>query len=151
MIQKIEINNSKILRTKCVDLNLKDKKSINEIINDLYDTLKSTSGIGLSAPQIGINKNIFIVIFNEYFQVFINPKIREYYGETKTDVESCLSLPNIEVSVPRRKGIIIDYYDGKLKLRIDTIDNFVSRIIQHEYDHLQGKLITDYKIMSENQ
>jgi peptide deformylase len=139
----------KILRKKVDNLNEVDNETI-ELITNMFDTMRNASGIGLAANQVGANKAIFIVdisLVEGYEEtkpmVFINPKIVKYSDEQTLFEEGCLSIPDIREDVERPESIIIKYYDTDLKEHTLDADNLMARVIQHEYDHLQGILFTD--------
>jgi peptide deformylase len=129
-----------------------DKKYPNlmELINNMWDTLYDSNGVGLAASQVGVPIRLFIVdasiIKKGYKKVFINPEI-ELYGKQIKDRESCLSLPKLSVNVDRYSNVKIKYYDKDWNYHEENLDSdeyvYISRIIQHEYDHLDGKLIID--------
>lgn len=124
---------------------------VQQIITDLIDTLKSTDGVGIAAPQIGIPLRIIIVNINDhaaelmhckpiYFQAHINPNIIESSENMAERLESCLSLPGLVGLVPRSKSIVCESYNcfgEKIKF---SADHYIARVIQHEMDHLNGKL-----------
>lgn len=131
-----------------------------KLVEDMYQTMYNASGVGLAAPQIGLNIRIFVVDgtpFNEgeeaqdrdqslddFKKVFINPEILEETGDTWSFEEGCLSIPGIRGEVHRPAKVRIRYQDTEWQLREETYEGIAARIIQHEYDHLQGKLFTDY-------
>ena len=130
-----------------------DIKNINEEILDIVEDLKSTlefgTGVGISAPQIGINKRIIVVgakkeniKYNDAEEipitVMINPVWREISKETDIQYEGCMSVPKIRGKVERFKDIELTYYDESGKMIIKQIHGFFARLIQHECDHLEG-------------
>ena len=130
-----------------------DIKNINEEILDIVEDLKSTlefgTGVGISAPQIGINKRIIVVgakkeniKYNDAEEipitVMINPVWREISKETDIQYEGCMSVPKIRGKVERFKDIELTYYDESGKMIIKQIQGFFARLIQHECDHLEG-------------
>lgn len=143
--------------------NVLNKKSIEvESINDelrsfmddMLETMYHDGGVGIAAPQVGVSKRIFVLDLGsdddmnrgkEFYPKFIiNPKIEEKFGEIVKATEGCLSVPGQRVEVERMDGILIKYidYHGK-KCEIKTT-GWLSRAIQHEIDHLDGKLLIDY-------
>ncbi|SUZ83720.1 uncharacterized protein METZ01_LOCUS36574 [marine metagenome] len=118
----------------------------------MFETMYSADGIGLAAPQIGISLRIFVIDgasldekdLEDFKRVFINPQIITVTGNFWEFKEGCLSIPNINEFVSRREEITISYYDENWKFYTDRFDGMKSRIIQHEYDHIEGKLFTDY-------
>ncbi len=145
--------------------NLQDRKllrSVSEPVVDFGDNLKQIAdqlkiallsaplqvgmeGVGLSAVQIGILKRIFVVFFDDgTFRFFVNPKIKPVGDEKITDTEGCLSIPDVLVPVPRYEKIKITYQDLEGNTYKEIYKGFYARVIQHEVDHLDGKLIIDY-------
>lgn len=149
MIKPIVLYDNKLLRSKCSDIliNKVSTHQLNEIIEDLFDTMNAAKGIGLAAPQIGALYNIFVIdikLKDEYFrQEFINPTITKKWGDPEKDMEGCLSIPGIPVIVERQPNITIEFYDRERKKHTKDFSGFLSRAIQHEYDHLNGILTID--------
>ncbi len=131
----------------------KDYPGLDELVEDMFDTMYLTSGVGLAAPQVGKSIRLFIVDaapFAEdvpeakgFKKVFINAQIVEEKGEEWSFNEGCLSLPDIREDVIRKPGIRIQYYDENFEYHDDRITKVMARIIQHEYDHLEGVLFVD--------
>lgn len=145
-IVKYNSDPSGILRKPTIDV--KNNEHTKQLISDMIETLKSTSGVGLAAPQVGKNLNLFIVSFGPtfdqiYTEVFINPKIYSFGYNTQMP-EGCLSVPNVDLLITRKSKVKVEYYDRNWKSQLKEFDGLLSRVIQHEYDHLVGKLITDY-------
>lgn len=123
------------------------------LIADMYETLIVAEGCGLAAPQIGKSIRLFVVDGTElgedypdcatFKQAFVNPEIVEESDENSTYSEGCLSLPGITENVVRPKTITIHYYDENWNEHTDTYTDFKARIVQHEYDHLEGHVFTD--------
>ena len=117
----------------------------------MYETMYDSHGIGLAAPQIGLPIRIFIVDGSpiegikpeDFKQTFINPIILEEWGEEWKYEEGCLSIPTIHENVSRKPELRIKYLDENFKEHEKTFDGMVARIIQHEYDHIEGKLFVD--------
>jgi len=141
MILRIRKEGEKILREKSKEISLSDPKLF-DYIENIKDTLNSSTGVGLAAPQVGIPYRIFIVKYNFQEHVYINPEIIEGIG-TSINYEGCLSVPNRGGSVRRDEIIKIKYYDKNLKLKRKMVSSYKSIIIQHEYDHLNGILFID--------
>jgi peptide deformylase len=154
MILPIVAYGDPVLRqeTKEIEKNYPD---LNLLIKDMFETMYSSKGVGLAAPQIGLSIRLFIVDasgFNEddehpeledYIRVFINPIIVEETGEEWKFEEGCLSIPGIREDVSRKPNVVIEYYNEKFELIEEKIDGIAARIIQHEYDHIEGILFTD--------
>ncbi len=144
-------------RAKTIDQNSLDVKKLSD---DMFETMYESSGVGLAAPQIGQSIRLFVVDgepFNEdeddadkdpsligFKKVFINPEMLEEEGDEWAFEEGCLSIPGIRADVYRPERIKIKYVDLDWKEHIEEYDGMAARIIQHEYDHLEGKLFTDY-------
>ena len=132
---------------------------LKELISNMYDTMYSAKGVGLAAPQIGKSIKIFIIDTSPFLkidddeikdyevssvkQAFINPTILDETGEFWSFEEGCLSIPHIREEVKRKSFIKIEYYDENFNYRKDDFSGIVARVIQHEYDHIQGILFTD--------
>jgi len=130
------------LKSPSVDVK-KENPFLQQLISDMYETLEhSENGIGLAAPQVGRNLNLFIINLPNFKEVFINPEIK-LEGLSIQCREGCLSFPGIEVPVDRRQKVKVKYYNRDWVLIMREFDELVSIAIQHEYDHLRGKLILD--------
>jgi peptide deformylase len=124
------------------------------LIADMYETMYAASGIGLAAPQIGKSLRVFIVDgtaldeepqdMSDFKKVFINPTLLSSDGKPWPFEEGCLSIPTIREDVLRPETVRIRYYDQEWNLKEETYDRVKARIIQHEYDHIEGKLFIDY-------
>lgn len=125
------------------------KQKLEELVNDMFETMHKAGGIGLSAIQIGIPFNIFVIeahIKEENFHfrdIFINPIIRKEWGNLIKHPEGCLSVPQLTALIERPEKVLLQYYDLNWKLQEKTFDGYKARIIQHEYDHLQGNIYID--------
>lgn len=139
----------KILRKKAAQVREVDVKII-ELIRDMFETMRNASGIGLAATQVGADKAIFVIDTsvvegheNDKPIVFINPIITSRSGKTVLIEEGCLSIPDVRAEVERPESVTIKYYDTNLNEHVLNAENVLARVIQHEYDHLQGILFTD--------
>jgi peptide deformylase len=131
----------------------KDYPGLNQFIDDLFETMYNSEGLGLAAPQIGRSIRIFVIDgkpaaedepeLADFKKLFINPHIIERTGELKLMTEGCLSIPNLREEVDREAHIRITYYDENWVFHNEAYNGFKARIIQHEYDHLDGVLFTD--------
>lgn len=131
----------------------KDYPGLQELIDNMFETMYATSGVGLAAPQV--NKSIRLIVFDAspfadetpeaegFIRALINPKIIEESGEEWTFNEGCLSIPEIREDVVRKPNIRIQYYDENWDFHDETFTSVMARIIQHEYDHLEGILFVD--------
>jgi len=137
-----------------------DYPDLKQLIASMWDTMYKASGVGLAAPQIGKSIRLFIVdaspfaddeeyseddrkIFKDFKKVFINPYIVEEEGKEWTFNEGCLSIPEIREDVNRKPNITINYLDENFVEHEETYTGIPARIIQHEYDHIDGVLFTD--------
>ncbi|WP_379086863.1 peptide deformylase [Pedobacter sp. UC225_65] len=137
-----------VLKKVCVDID-KTYPDLQQLISNMWETMYNASGVGLAAPQVGLAIRLFIVDTKadeeeEVFKkVFINAQILEETGEPWAFNEGCLSIPEVREDVMRKPNILIRYYDENWKLHEEKITGFAARVIQHEYDHIEGKLFTD--------
>ena len=151
MIYPIILYGSSVLRKKADELK-RDETDVKKLSDDMFETMENADGIGLAAPQIGISKRIFVVDgtmledekMKNFKKVFINPKIISESGEDWGFEEGCLSIPSIRENISRKTDIEITYFDENWNQFTDHFDGMRARVIQHEYDHIQGKLFTDY-------
>lgn len=152
MILPIYLYGQSVLRAETEEIE-EGELDVKALIADMFDTLTQAEGCGLAAPQIGKNIRLFIVDGTElgedypecadFKQVFINPIIVEESKEKATYSEGCLSLPGISENVIRPKTITINYLDENFEEHEETYTDFKARIVQHEYDHLEGHVFTD--------
>ncbi len=132
-----------------------DFEGLDQLIEDMFETMRASDGIGLAAPQVGKSVRIFVVDtspisedkgepeLKDFKKVFINPYILEEWGDSWSFEEGCLSLPNIREEVSRLTNVRIEYYDENWNLIEEEFDGIRARVVQHEYDHLDGKLFVD--------
>lgn len=113
------------------------------LISAMIATMHHEKGIGLAAPQVGINRRIFVVDIGDGPAVFINPKIVKESGSAELE-EGCLSIPGVNIFVKRPKKIVIQYTNEQNEKKEEMYDEMMARVIQHENDHLHGRLIIDY-------
>jgi peptide deformylase len=131
----------------------KDYPGLNQLIEDLFETMYNSEGLGLAAPQIGKSIRLFVIdgkpvaedepSLADFKKVFINAHITERCGELQPMNEGCLSIPNLREEVMRESHIRMNYYDENWLHHDEVFDGYKARIIQHEYDHLDGILFTD--------
>lgn len=145
---------SPILRKVCSDIT-PDYPGLQQLISDMFETTSFAKGVGLAAPQIGIPVRLFIIDTTaiepdeqkekpeQLEKVFINARMIEEAGEEWKYNEGCLSIPKIREDVKRKPVIRIKYLDEKFIQHEETFTGIPARIIQHEYDHIEGKLFTD--------
>ncbi len=130
-----------------------DYKDLDQFIKDMFETMYISDGIGLASPQVGKSIRLFIIdasplededpAFSDFKNVFINPQIIEKKGDKSNFNEGCLSIPNLREEVMREPDIRIQYYDEDFNFYDEVYSGTISRVIQHEYDHLEGVLFTD--------
>ena len=151
MVYPIVVYGDPILRKKAEDV--KKGTDLKPFIADMFETMYAASGIGLAAPQIGKSIRVFIVDgtsledeknMADFKKAFINPVLLSADGEPWPFEEGCLSIPTIREDVLRPETVRIKYYDQDWNLKDETYDRVKARIIQHEYDHIEGKLFIDY-------
>lgn len=153
MILPIYIYGQPVLRKQAVDIPT-DYEGLSELIDNMFETLKASEGIGLAAPQIG--KDIRVVVIDldvlsdslpEYAgfrHAYVNPHILEYDDQKKeTMEEGCLSIPGIHENVPRPTRIHVSYLDENLQSHDEWVDGYLARVMQHEFDHLEGVMFVD--------
>lgn len=151
MIYPIVMYGDPVLRTRAKDIEV--GTDLTQLIADMYETMHNASGIGLAAPQIGKGIRLFVVDgtvleeepgMQDFKKAFINPQILDETGTPWEYEEGCLSIPNIREKVARKEKLRIRYYNEEWKQIEETYDAMKARIIQHEYDHLEGKMFVDY-------
>jgi len=153
MIYPVVLYGSPVLRKLAVEID-NDFPDFDKFINDMFETMYISDGVGLAAPQVGKAIRVFVIdgtaLAEEdpslvgFKKAFINAKIIEENGEKWGYIEGCLSLPSIREEVKRLGTIRIQYYDEKFEYHDEVYDGVKARIIQHEYDHLQGILLIDH-------
>ncbi len=129
-----------------------DFPDLRQLADDMFETMYASSGVGLAGPQIGKDLRIFVVDaepmdeekLKGFKKVFINPQMLEELGTPWPYEEGCLSIPGIREDVSRPGHIRIRYRDLDWQLHEETYDGMAARVIQHEYDHLEGRLFTDH-------
>lgn len=135
----------------------KDYPDLKKLIDDMFDTMYAAHGVGLAAPQVGLPIRMFVIdatpfaeddeenqeILKSFKKVFINPIMVEESGEKWAFSEGCLSIPDINEDVLRHKNIRINYLDEHFEEHEVDLTGLAARVVQHEYDHIEGKLFTD--------
>lgn len=152
MIYPIVVYGSPILRKVAREIG-PDYQNLHQLVDDMFETMYASDGVGLAAPQIGKSIRLFVIdgkpmaeddpSLEGFKKVFINPQILDESGDPWTYTEGCLSLPNLREEVQRKGDIRIRYFDTDFKEYNETYDGIKARIIQHEYDHLEGVLFID--------
>tara|TARA_R100001460_G_scaffold77942_1_gene118879 strand:+ start:5643 stop:6086 length:444 start_codon:yes stop_codon:yes gene_type:complete len=138
------VTDKKILRQvskEWVNDSIHAKEELEDTIHQMQEAMKENKGVGISAIQIGVPERVFLA--GSPPQVFINPKIKERSSYTKTDWEGCLSCPGAHVKVKRAHSIVLEFIDENYEPRLQKFIGFDARVIQHEFDHLNGFLIID--------
>ncbi len=159
MILPILAYGDPILRKKGKEIS-KEYLKLDVLLENMFETMYEAKGIGLAAPQIGLSIRLFIVdaspfeddedfseeereFLSTFKQVFINARIIEETGDEWAFNEGCLSIPDIREDIFRNEKIVIEYYDENLKKYTEKFKGIIARVIQHEYDHIEGVLFTD--------
>ena len=155
MILPIYLYGSPVLREHAADVDLSkaDKAQVQQFFNDMHETMQHADGCGLAAPQVGISKRMLIVDGNElvenypelkgFVRKMINPVVVDKSEEISEYSEGCLSIPSVDADIKRPKKITVRYFDENLEEKEETFDDFASRMVQHELDHLDGIMFTD--------
>ena len=156
MIKPIVAFGDPLLKAEAVEIE-KDYPGLKKLISDMWETMYEAEGVGLAAPQIGESIRMFVADgspFGEgedgdpdcldFKRVMINPVIFESSKETSVMEEGCLSIPGIREEVERPLSIKIEYFDEKWELVEEELTGIAARIVQHEYDHLDGIMIPDH-------
>jgi peptide deformylase len=161
MILPIVAYGDPVLKKKAEDID-KNHPNLQGLIDDMFETMYKASGVGLAAPQIGESLRLFVIDgspfadtdedeeedplvegMEDFKKVFINAQILEEKGEEWAFNEGCLSIPKIREDVYRKPKVRIQYYDENWEKHDETFEGYKARIIQHEYDHIEGILFTD--------
>lgn len=162
MILPIVAYGDPVLKKEAQEID-KNYPELDNLISDMFETMYKAAGVGLAAPQIGRSIRLFVVDgspfadtdededpdpmavgMEDFKQVFINPIITSEEGEEWGFNEGCLSIPKIREEVFRKEKIHISYYDANWNFHEETFEGYKARIIQHEYDHIEGVLFTDH-------
>ena len=159
MVLPIVAYGDPVLRRVGKDID-KDYPGLEELIENMKDTMKNAQGVGLAAPQVGRDIRLFLIdaspfseneeleeeeraFLKDFKQTFINARIVEEQGDEWAFNEGCLSIPNINEDVYRPEVIHVEYLDEDFTERQETLTGLAARIFQHEYDHIEGILFTD--------
>ena len=151
MIYPIVLYGNSVLRERAGEI-AQGEFDVKKLSEDMFETMHNADGIGLAAPQIGISKRIFVVDgsmledeeMKDFKQVFINPSIESETGDAWEFEEGCLSIPSVRGGVSRKSNIYITYFDEEWNKKTKEYDGMRARVIQHEFDHINGKLFVDY-------
>ena len=159
MILPIVAYGDPVLKKKATDIT-KDYPNFDDLLANMFETMYNAFGVGLAAPQIGLPIRLFLVdtapfsedegftdeeqkTLKDFKRVFINAKITKEEGDEWAFNEGCLSIPDVREDVYRQPKITIDYVDENFKPHTETFEGLIARVIQHEYDHIEGILFTD--------
>jgi len=159
MILPIIAYGDPVLRKKASDI-AEAYPKLKELLTNMWETMYNANGVGLAAPQVGLPIRVFLVdttpfsddedltdeeqkALNGFKKVFINAKIEEESGDEWAFNEGCLSIPDVREDVNRKDTIKITYQDENFKSHTEIYDGLLARVIQHEYDHIEGILFTD--------
>ena len=138
-----------------------DYSNLNEFISNMWETMYSAQGVGLAAPQVGVPIRLFVIdaspfvdeetmnnqeieTLKKFKKVFINPKITLEEGKLWDFNEGCLSIPEVREDVSRKEQITLEYFDEKFNYKNLKLQGLPARVVQHEYDHIEGILFTDH-------
>lgn len=160
MILPIVAYGSPVLKKKAENIT-KDYPNLKRIIENMWETMYASHGVGLAAPQIGLSIRLFVIDASPFVdeeqmsqeqidlllgfkKVFINPEIVTEEGELWEFNEGCLSIPDVREDVSRREAIVLSYMDENFKAQKLTLNGLAARVVQHEYDHIEGILFTDH-------
>ena len=153
MILPIVAYGSNVLRSQCKEID-SSYSNLDQLIENMFETMYAASGVGLAAPQINKSIRLFIVDTSPFKdddspdhvvckKIFINPKITSITGESWSFSEGCLSIPEVREDVKRLSKITIEYFDKDFNKHIEIYDGLNARVILHEYDHIEGILFVD--------
>jgi peptide deformylase len=152
MIYPIVAYGHPVLKKRAVDIT-PEYPGLTELIGSMFETMYASAGVGLAAPQINLSVRIFVVDgapfeedepdLKEFKRVFINPEMIDESGDKWRFNEGCLSIPGVREDVDRHPDIYLRYFDENFVEHKENFSGIAARIIQHEYDHLEGILFTD--------
>ena len=159
MILPIVAYGCQVLRTKATAVDQNDPE-LKSLISIMWETMYEANGVGLAAPQVGVSKRLFVIdaapfaqdeelspeeakVLEGFKKVFINPIMVEEKGSEWEFTEGCLSIPNIREDISRKAQITIQFLDENFNQQTLSLDGLPARVVQHEYDHIEGVLFTD--------
>lgn len=159
MIIPIVAYGDPVLKTMATPIT-KDYPNLDRLISDMFETMYNAYGVGLAAPQIGLPIRLFVIdaspfaedeelsendknSLKDFKKIFINAKITKEEGDEWAFNEGCLSIPDVREDVFRQPKLTIEYVDENFEKHIEEYDGLIARVIQHEYDHIDGVLFTD--------
>ncbi len=160
MILPIYVYGQPVLRKVAEDIK-SDYPNLKELIANMFETMDNAEGVGLAAPQIGLPIRVVVInldVLSDEFpelkgfrKTFINPHILEVSGEMEDMEEGCLSLPGIHENVKRAGKIHVQYLDEDMQPHDEIVEGYLARVMQHEFDHLDGKMFIDHISMMRKQ
>ncbi|EAZ81158.1 peptide deformylase [Algoriphagus machipongonensis] len=152
MIYPIVAYGNPILKKEADEIN--EGTALDEMIQNMFATMDNANGVGLAAPQINEGVRLFVIDSNLMLdeedeekgirKAFINPIILDEYGDDYSFEEGCLSIPDVRAEITRPEKLTIEYFDENWNLHEEEFSGMTARVIQHEYDHLEGILFVDY-------
>lgn len=152
MILPIYTYGSAVLR-KVAEPITKEYPHLSELIENMFETMYNADGVGLAAPQVGLPIRVIVIDLvpfkeddpelSDFKIAMVNPTVIEFGENTVLAEEGCLSIPGIHESVMRSEKIKIKYFDADFVEHIEEFEGYKARVVQHEYDHLEGNLFTD--------
>lgn len=154
MILPIYIYGQPVLRKVAKDIDAANYPGLATLVANMFETMRNADGVGIAAPQVGLAERIFVVDlepladeehpeFKDFKKAFVNAHIIERSGDTEQVEEGCLSIPGIHEKVSREDHIRIQYVDENNLPHDEEYSGYMARVIQHEYDHIDGILFTD--------
>jgi peptide deformylase len=153
MILPIYTYGQQVLRKEAEDIT-PDYPELKELINNMFETMVKADGVGLAAPQIGLPIRLVVVTldtlsddypeYKDFNKVYINPYILEVMGDEVSMEEGCLSLPGIHETVKRGSRVHVKYMDENFVEHDEIVEGYLARVMQHEFDHLDGTLFIDH-------
>jgi len=153
MILPVYVYGQPVLRKVAEDITL-DYPQLKELIADMFETMYKADGVGLAAPQIGLPIRVVVVDldvlsddkpeYKDFHKAYINAHILDASGDEESIEEGCLSLPGIHETVKRKNKIHVKYMDEDFVEHDEIVEGYLARVMQHEFDHLEGKMFIDY-------
>ncbi|MDR0657855.1 MAG: peptide deformylase [Mediterranea sp.] len=153
MILPVYVYGQPVLRKVAEDIT-PDYPGLEELIRNMFDTMHHADGVGLAAPQVGLPIRVVVIDlsvyadekpeFKDFRKVYVNPHIIEADGEEISMEEGCLSLPGIHEAVKRKNRIHVKYMDENFVAYDEVVEGYLARVMQHEFDHLEGKMFIDH-------
>ncbi len=153
MILPIYTYGQPVLRKKAEDIPT-DYPGLDELIRNMFETMDQADGVGLAAPQVGLPVSVVEINldvlsdefpeFKDFLHAYVNPHVLETDGEEVAMEEGCLSLPGIHEAVKRQDRVHVTYLDDELQPHDEWVTGYLARVMQHEFDHLEGKMFIDH-------